>query len=150
MHGCPVSFLTGLAGTVKHFEWLKPCLSFDRIVYIGLRDVDKPEREILKKNKIKAFSMSEVDRFGIGQIMEMAIEYLGKDSPIHLTFDVDALDPSVAPATGTPVRGGLTFREGHYICERTWETKNLVAVDIMEVNPNLGDENSMIQTISIG
>jgi arginase len=77
--------------------------------------------------------MHDVDKHGIGKIVEMALEHLGKDTPIHLTFDVDALDPSVAPATGTPVRGGLTFREGHYICEELYASQQLVAVDIMEV-----------------
>ena len=62
--------------------------------------------------------MHEVDKYGIGKVVDMALDYLGRDKPIHLSFDVDALDPSVCPATGTPVRGGLTFREGHYICER--------------------------------
>jgi arginase len=85
--------------------------------------------------------MHDVDKYGIGRVVEMALEHLGKDTPIHLTFDVDALDPSVAPATGTPVRGGLTFREGHYICEgkslllisELYASQQLVAVDIMEV-----------------
>lgn len=142
--------MTGLAGKVESFEWLQPCLPLNRIVYVGLRDVDAPEREILKKHNIKAFSMHEVDRYGIGKVMEMALEYLGEDCPLHLTFDVDGLDPSVAPATGTPVRGGLTFREGHYICERIWETGRVVAVDIMEVNPTIGDATAMMQTVSIG
>ena len=141
--------MTGLAGNVSFFEWLKPCLSTSNIVYIGLRDVDPPEKEILKKNNIKAFSMHQVDRYGIGNVVEMALEYLG-NRPIHLSFDVDALDPTVAPSTGTPVRGGLTFREGHYICERVWETGRLVAVDVMEVNPTLGDQVSMQQTLEVG
>ncbi|KAJ3118600.1 Arginase, catabolizes arginine to ornithine and urea [Phlyctochytrium bullatum] len=147
LHGCPVSFLTGLAGKVDTFDWLKPCLPLDRIVYIGLRDVDAPEKKILRDNKIKAFSMHEVDRWGIGKVMEMAMDYLGRDCPIHLSFDVDALDPTVAPATGTPVRGGLTFREGHYIMEIMHQTGSLVAVDIMEVNPLLGDEAARKQTV---
>ncbi len=78
--------------------------------------------------------MHDVDKHGIGAIMRMSLDYLGRNTPIHLSFDVDALDPSVAPATGTPVRGGLTFREGHFICESIYETGNLVALDIMEVN----------------
>ncbi|KAJ3146182.1 Arginase, catabolizes arginine to ornithine and urea, partial [Geranomyces michiganensis] len=106
--------------------------------------------KILKENNIKAFSMHDVDKHGIGAIVQMAIDYLGKDSPIHLSFDVDALDPTVAPATGTPVRGGLTFREGHYICEAIFETGNLVAVDIMEVNPLLGEQSYVTQTVQIG
>lgn len=152
LHGCPVSFLMGLDGAknIPTFEWLKPCLDPSRIVYIGLRDVDAPEKKILKDNNIKAFSMHEVDKYGIGAVVKMAIDYLGGNTPIHLSFDVDALDPSVAPATGTPVRGGLTFREGHYICEAVYETGSLVAVDIMEVNPLLGDQAYVLQTIQIG
>ncbi|KAI9106010.1 hypothetical protein DFS34DRAFT_41764 [Phlyctochytrium arcticum] len=152
LHGCPVSFLMGLPGAtnVESFEWLSPCLPANRIVYIGLRDVDAPEKKIIKENNIKAFSMHDVDKHGIGKIVDMALEYLGRDSPIHMSFDVDALDPSVAPATGTPVRGGLTFREGHYVCESVFSTGQLVAVDIMEVNPLLGDPAYVMQTIQIG
>lgn len=140
----------GSCGTVKAFEWLKPCLNTDKIVYIGLRDIDNGEKALLKHHKIKVFTMHEVDRYGIGNVVDMAIQYLGPDCPIHLSFDVDALDPSVAPATGTPVRGGLTFREGHFICEAIYETGRMVAVDIMEVNPLLGQGESLRQTIEIG
>ncbi|KAJ3213719.1 Arginase, catabolizes arginine to ornithine and urea [Dinochytrium kinnereticum] len=150
LHGCPVSFLTGLAEKIDTFDWLKPCITLKRIVYIGLRDLDAPEKKILRDNNIKAFSMHEVDRWGIGRVMEMALDYLGHDCPIHLSFDVDALDPTVAPATGTPVRGGLTFREGHYIMEAMHQSGSLVAVDIMEVNPLLGDSAARTQTIQIG
>lgn len=137
LHGCPVSFLLGLPGTdVEPFKtWLpaKPLLKSDSLVYIGLRDIDSGERKILRENGIKAFSMHEVDRYGIGRVVEMALEHVNKGKeikrPIHLSFDVDALDPSVAPSTGTPVRGGLTFREGHYICEALYETGCLVAMD---------------------
>ena len=82
----------------------------------------------------------------------MALDHVNpyRQLPIHLSFDVDAMDPSVAPSTGTPVRGGLSFREGHYICEALCETGLLVAMDIMEVNPTLGDEASRLQTIQVG
>jgi len=82
----------------------------------------------------------------------MALDHVNpsRDRPIHLSFDVDALDPSVAPSTGTPVRGGLTFREGHYICEAIAETGLLVAMDLMEVNPTLGDEQSLVETVTVG
>jgi arginase len=69
--------------------------------------------------------------------MEMALGHIGTDTPIHLSFDVDALDPLWAPSTGTPVRGGLTLREGDYICECVHETGSLIAVDLVEVNPSL-------------
>ncbi|KZT26634.1 Ureohydrolase [Neolentinus lepideus HHB14362 ss-1] len=152
IHGMPVSFLLGLGSKVPEFSWVKSSLRPDRIVYIGLRDVDAGEKRILKENNIKAFSMHEVDKYGIGKVVEMALDHVtpNRDRPIHLSFDVDALDPTVAPSTGTPVRGGLTFREGHYICEAIYETGLLVALDLMEVNPSLEDEASVKQTVAVG
>ncbi|KAJ4291589.1 Arginase, catabolizes arginine to ornithine and urea [Collariella sp. IMI 366227] len=84
--------------------------------------------------------MFDIDRHGIGRVMEMALAHIGSDTPIHLSFDVDALDPMWAPSTGTPVRGGLTLREGDYICECVHQTGSLVAVDLVEVNPHLAPE----------
>ena len=149
----PVSFLLGINdASIPEYDWIKPILTPARIVYIGLRDVDAGEKAILKKHGIRAFSMHEVDKFGIGHVVEMALDHvnLGRDRPIHLSFDVDALDPSVAPSTGTPVRGGLTFREGHYICEAIHETQCLVAFDIMEVNPSLADKAAADATVAVG
>ncbi|GAA6059744.1 hypothetical protein JCM10212_001952 [Sporobolomyces blumeae] len=154
LHGCPVSFLLGLAGTSKEelpeFGWIDPVLKPERLVYIGLRDIDAGERKILKDNNIKCFSMHHVDKWGIGKVVEMALEHVGQDRPIHLSFDVDALDPTVAPSTGTAVRGGLTFREGHYICEAIAETGRLVSLDVMEINPSLGAVQSVQQTVDVG
>ncbi|KIL69858.1 hypothetical protein M378DRAFT_709389 [Amanita muscaria Koide BX008] len=152
IHGMPVSFLLGIGEKVDVFSWCKPVLKPERLVYIGLRDVDAGEKRILKENKIKAFSMHEVDKYGIGKVVEMALDHVNpnRDRPIHLSFDVDALDPSVAPSTGTPVRGGLTFREGHFICEEICETGCLVAMDLMEVNPSLADLQSVEQTVAVG
>jgi len=152
IHGMPVSFLLGIGSKVENFSWVQPILKPERLVYIGLRDVDPGEKKILRKYNIKAFSMHEVDKYGIGKVVDMALDHVNpeRDRPIHLSFDVDALDPSVAPSTGTPVRGGLTFREGHYICEAVCETGLLVGLDIMEVNPSLSDENSSRQTVAVG
>jgi len=152
IHGMPVSFLLGLGEKVEEFSWVKPVLKPNRLVYIGLRDVDAGEKRILRENNIKAFSMHEVDKYGIGKVVEMALDHVNpkRELPIHLSFDVDALDPTVAPSTGTPVRGGLTFREGHYICEAIYETGCLVALDIMEVNPSLRDADSVRQTVAVG
>uniref|UniRef100_A0A8I3N3J6 Arginase-1 n=1 Tax=Canis lupus familiaris TaxID=9615 RepID=A0A8I3N3J6_CANLF len=95
---------------------------------------------ILKTLGIKYFSMTEVDKLGIGKVMEEALSYLlgRKKRPIHLSFDVDGLDPSFTPATGTPVTGGLSYREGLYITEEIYKTGLLSGLDIMEVNPSLG------------
>ena len=88
-------------------------------------------------------------RYGIGRVVEMALAHIGNDTPIHLSFDVDALDPQWAPSTGTPVRGGLTLREGDFICECVHETGNLVAMDLVEVNPSL-EESGASDTIRTG
>ena len=76
-------------------------------------------------------TMLKCHRHGIGRVMEMALGHIGTDTPIHLSFDVDALDPQWAPSTGTPVRGGLTLREGDYIAECVHETGSLVAMDLV-------------------
>lgn len=140
----PLAFLTSVSGSTSlggfassqpiPFSWLDNVhLPPSNLAYIGLRDIDRGEKAIIREHNIAAFSMHEVDRYGIGKVVEMALDQINPDrsKPIHLSFDVDALDPSVAPSTGTPVRGGLTFREGHYICERLYETGLLVAVDLM-------------------
>jgi len=161
IHGMPLSFLMSLASSSSlttsteptPFSWLDSVhLPPSRLAYIGLRDVDPGEKDLLRKHNIAAFSMHEIDRYGIARVVEMALDRVntGRDRPVHLSFDVDALDPSVAPSTGTPVRGGLTFREGHYICERLWETGLLAAVDLMEVNPSLKDPESVKQTVAVG
>lgn len=91
---------------------------------------------------------NQLSRYGIGRVMDMALAHIGNDTPIHLSFDVDALDPMWAPSTGTPVRGGLTLREGDFICESVHQTGNLIAVDLVEVNPRLA--SSADDTIRAG
>ncbi|KAI0003706.1 arginase [Russula compacta] len=163
IHGMPLAFLTSVSGSISltgaegsqpvPFSWLDSVhLPPSRLAYIGLRDVDPGEKKIIREHNIAAFSMHEIDRYGIGKVVEMALDRINPDrsKPIHLSFDVDALDPSVAPSTGTPVRGGLTFREGHYICERLYETGLLAAVDLMEVNPFLKEEADAQQTVAVG
>lgn len=154
IHGMPISFLLGLPGTdmAPFSDWIKPCLKPSDIVYIGLRDLDVEEKKILRELGIKCFTMHEVDRLGVGEVVKRALAHVNPkgERPVHLSFDVDACDPSVAGSTGTPVQGGLTFREAHYICESIAETGCLVGLDIMEVNPALGDEKSVTDTVAVG
>lgn len=106
MHGMPVAFITGLAMPPKEnpeiFGWIKDenRINIKKLVYIGLRDVDPGEKKILRENGIRAFSMHDVDRYGIGKVMDMALEHINcgpgqEGMPVHLSFDVDALDPLV-------------------------------------------------------
>eukprot|EP01083_Nonionella_stella_P083479 230863_1 len=144
IHGMSVGFLMRRVkpGDVSGFKWLDnvPPLSNDRLVYIGLREVDADEKIAIKELGIKTFSMHSVDKYGIGSVTEMAIKYLKEKgvSHLHLSFDIDAVDPYTAPATGTTVRGGFTFREAHFIAENAAASNMLVSLDMVEVNPELG------------
>ncbi|KAL6941686.1 hypothetical protein ACO0RG_002823 [Hanseniaspora osmophila] len=157
LHGCPVSFLMGLdkENYPPELQWIpNQVLKTDKICYIGLRDVDAGEKKILQENNIKAFSMYHVDRFGINSVVEMAIDHVSKgnkDCPLMISYDVDALEPSYVKCTGTMVKNGLTLREGFFICERIAETGNLVALDVVEVNPELGtNDMDILDTIMAG
>jgi arginase len=154
IHGMPLAFLTGLATEKKQdnpFGWIKEDqrVSVKKLVYIGLRDVDRAEKKLLREHGIKAFSMHDIDRHGIGKVMDMALGWIGSDTPIHLSFDIDALDPMWAPSTGTAVRGGLTLREGDFIAECVHETGSLVALDLVEVNPSL-EQQGAAETVRAG
>uniref|UniRef100_A0A4W4HI85 Arginase n=1 Tax=Electrophorus electricus TaxID=8005 RepID=A0A4W4HI85_ELEEL len=144
LHGQPVAFmLTELKDKIPDipgFSWMKPFLTAKDVVYIGLRDVDPGEHVILKDLGIQSFSMRDIDKLGIQKVMEVTLDHLlaRKKRPIHLSFDIDAFDPSLAPATGTPVNGGLTYREGIYITEEIHNTGLLSVMDLVEVNPMLG------------
>ncbi|EEB08252.1 arginase [Schizosaccharomyces japonicus yFS275] len=152
LHGCPVSLVLGYAKPVPpEFEWVKTCIDSGRVAYIGLRDVDPGERMLLRQHNIPFFTMHHVDKYGIGRVVEMAMAAINPDNlrPTHLSVDVDSVDPSIVPATGTRVKGGLTFREIMYICEAVAETRTLVALDVVEVNPLLSDKEGCESTISV-
>lgn len=163
MHGMPLGMLVeGIMSPEERspnilpgFEWLFPTgsavsrfpiLPSDSIVYVGLRDVDPAEQAFLRRFNICAYTMKDIDKHGIGKIMEMALSHLlGSDSnsrrPIHLSYDIDAIDPMLAPATGTSVRGGLNYHEAHYVAMAIAQTGNLASAEIVELNPHLSGAN---------
>lgn len=148
-HGMALSWPLGLSSSaVPGYEWTTPLLDPSRLVYIGLRDVDAGERLIIRDNNIRAYSMNSIDRSSIGDVMEDAMKYIG-DRPIFLSFDVDAFDPDLISATGTIVRGGLTFREGNYICERLAESGQMVGMDVVEVNPSIDREEYTVEAVQV-
>ena len=164
-HGMPAAHLLGWMEekTVPGFDWFKPCLTNKDIVFIGLRDIDAQEKNNLKKHQIKCFTMHEILKYGIGSVVEQAIKYLfedGKDHPLHISFDIDGVDPSVAYGTGTKARGGILYREAHYIIREAAMTGCLVGMDMVEINPLLdrpkevyhGDSKviSGTETVSLG
>lgn len=156
MHGMPVGLLMkqyGSNGILPGLEWHAnvPILSPEQIVYIGVRDIDETERDVLRKSGIKhVYTMHEIDKYGINRVVGAALKHL-EGRPLHLSYDIDAVDPEFAPATGTVVRGGLTFREAFYIAETVAETGMLGSVDMVEVNPFLADSGESTEiTVQMG
>jgi len=158
MHGMPLGLMLRLIDptVLPGFEWFEdvPRLSPDQISFVGLRDLDEAERKVIKEFGITAYTMHHVDRYGIGAVMEMAIENLRMDDgilrPLHLSYDIDSVDPQEAPSTGTVVRGGLTFREAHYVAESVSNTGMLGSMDLVEVNPKLTLSNESEMTAELG
>jgi arginase len=111
-------------------------------VQIGLRDVDPGERRLLRELGVKAFSMTDVDKLGMMRVMEEAQAIAGSGGrPIHVSFDMDGIDPSEAPGTGTPVKGGLSYREAHLIMEMLHDSGRLGSIEMVEINPILDQRN---------
>jgi len=140
VHGMPFAVALGLAGEPFPAD-LRGTTSGERGVLLGLRDVDPGERDNIKKAGVTALTMSDIDRLGMGPAMEKAIAVAGKGDGIHLSLDMDALDPDEAPGVGTPVRGGLTYREAQLAMEMLAASGKLRSVEIAEVNPILDESN---------
>ncbi|XP_072031873.1 arginase-1-like [Amphiura filiformis] len=155
LHGMVLSFVCKetkkYLPNVPGFEWCSPCIDASNIAYIGLRDIDPGESYILDNYGMKCFDIHQIDKYGIAEIFSRAMEWVNPrgDKPIHLSFDIDSLDPIVSPSTGTPVWGGLTYREGMYIAEEVSRTNLMSVVDLVEVNPQLGtpaQQEATVQT----
>jgi arginase len=151
IHGMCASLLVQQPRPIQipGFEWCQPVISPLKLVYIGLREVDHGERATIDQLKIKAFSMTDVDRLGIARVMEEALDHVDPrgNSEFHLSFDIDAFDPYYAPSTGTAVDGGLSLREGLYVCEAVSQTNRLVSMDLVEINPNIGTVEDVSRTV---
>jgi arginase len=129
VHGMPV-YYAAEAGD------LEP----SRSVLIGLRDVDPGEKQTIRSLGIAAFTMSDVDRLGMESVIARAIEIAG-NGPLHVSFDMDCIDPSEAPGVGTPVKGGITYREAHLALEEVAASRRLGSLEVAEINPILDREN---------
>lgn len=138
--GMPIACLTGkMSG---YFEELSPSksppLKPENLIYIGLRDVDSGEKRLIKEMGIKAYSMHELDLHGIGSVVREAVNFFeNKSINFAVSFDLDVCDPSLVPGTGTPKRGGLTFREAHLVLELLSKSQNIAMWELVELNPLL-------------
>jgi arginase len=132
VHGMPVS----IALEERH-------ISVERTVLVGLRDVDPPERARIRELGVRAFSMSEIDRLGMERVMEETLAIVGSGGPrsVHVSFDMDGIDPREAPGVGTAVPGGLTYREAHLAMEIVASAGVLGSIEVTETNPILDEGN---------
>jgi len=139
MHG--MSLAAGLGHGDSRFTRLcgsSPKLHPARVVLVGARQLDEGEKQLVRSLGITCYTMHDIDRMGMARIMEQAIRIASNGSDgIHVSFDIDSLDPGEAPGTGTPVRGGLNYREAHLAMEMLYECKGVTSADIVEVNPLL-------------
>jgi arginase len=143
IHGMILASLAGLGNSsLTNIGGWSPKIDKRAIVIVGVRDLDRGEQELLHTHSIHVFTMSEVDQLGITEVMRQALTIVRQNNDgIHLSLDMDALDPTEAPGVGTPVRGGLTYREAHLAMELIADSHNLVSMDVVEVNPILDREN---------
>lgn len=150
MHGIPLAAALGLTqlkltqilpGAVQ----LKP----ENCVIIGARDLDRDEKTLIRSRGITCFTMYEIDRLGIEHVVQEALRIAGTGTDgLHVSFDIDSVDPFEAPGTGTPVRGGLSYREAHLAMELMSESGLITSVDMVEVNPSL-DRNNQTSKLAV-
>ena len=129
-------------GMPMHFALEANSVAPDRIVFIGLREVDEGEKRAIRELGVKAFTMSDIDRTGMAGVIAEALA-IACDGPgsLHVSFDMDGIDPTEAPGVGTPVRGGLSYREAHLLMEAVAASGALGSLEITEINPILDSQN---------
>jgi arginase len=143
VHGMPLAAALGLAGEAFESEtWPLPALESGRVALIGVRSLDDAERGLVRELGIAVYTMSDLDRRGVEPIVREALERVAGAAFVHVSLDLDVVDPEVAPGVGTPVRGGLSYREAHLAMELVAESGLLGSMDVVEVNPILDRENA--------
>ena len=142
IHGMPVSCLLGNGpGELTGIGYDGPKILPAMFSQIGLRDIDDIEKRLLRASGIHCYTMTEIDKRSMRAVMEEAIAFTAAADILHVSFDIDSVDPRVAPGTGTPKLGGLTYREAHLAMEMLADTGRVASVEMVEVNPTLDDKN---------
>ena len=146
VHGMVLAAALGLGGPAfEHDEWTLPAVDPSRVALLGVRSLDEPERLLLGELGALVFTMSDLDKLGVEQAMGQALAHVAGPGFVHVSLDLDVVDPDVAPGVGTPVRGGLTYREAHLAMELVAESGLVGSLDVVEVNPILDRENETAQ-----
>jgi arginase len=142
VHGMPLAAALGLAG--PEFEsdaWTFPAVAADRVALVGVRSLDPAEAELIADTGVSVYTMSDIDRVGLERAVREALEKIAGPGFVHVSLDMDALEPDIAPGVGTPVRGGLSYREAHLAMELVAESGLAGSLEVVEVNPILDREN---------
>lgn len=143
IHGMPLAVNLGLGHPeFIHLGGFAPKVKPENVVLVGIRSIDEDEAKLIRQTGIRAYTMAEIDRMGMAAVMEEAIRIASNQTEgIHLSLDLDSLDPTFAPGVGTPVNGGVTYREGHLAMEILADSGKIRSVDVVEVNPILDIHN---------
>ena len=147
VHGMPLAALLGNEPVeLARIGGFSPKVRPANTVIIGVRNLDEREKVAVRDSKVHVFTMNDIDRHGIASAAEQAVKLAGQDAAgIHVSFDMDVCDPSIAPGVGTPVKGGLDYREAHMLMEIVAESGLLTSLDLVEVNPTLDVRNATAQ-----
>lgn len=152
IHGMPLAVSIGLGHeALVNIRDFAPKIKPENVVIIGARSVDPGERELIREKGIKVFSMHEIDKLGMSEVMNQTIQYF-KDREVdgvHLSLDLDGLDPLYTPGVGTPVAGGITYRESHLAMEMLYASNLVTSAEFVEVNPIL-DEKNKTADVAVG
>ncbi|HXG77280.1 MAG TPA: arginase [Gaiellaceae bacterium] len=147
VHGMPLAAALGLAGPAfARAAWPLPAVDPRRVALLGVRALDDAERRLLREAEVRVFTMSEIDRIGMERAVREALDRVAGPGFVHVSLDLDALDPEIAPGVGTPVRGGLTYREAHLALELVAEAGVAASLEVVEVNPILDRQNTTALT----
>ena len=144
VHGMPLASLLGPEpAELARIGGFSPKVLPEHTVLIGIRNLDEREKEIVRDSRVHVFTMKDIDRSGIASVVEQALALAGAGTAgVHVSFDLDVCDPGIAPGVGTPVKGGLDYREAHMVMEIVADSGLLRALDLVEVNPILDDRNA--------
>jgi arginase len=141
VHGMPLAAALGAGGPAFDSD-VYPTPSVTKAALVGIRSLDPGERALIRELDVRVYTMSEVDRLGVERVLAEALEFLSGGPFLHLSLDLDVVDPTFAPGVGTPVRGGLSYREAHFAMELLAESGLMDSLDVVEVNPILDRENA--------
>ena len=142
VHGMPLAVALGLAGPEFESEaWTLPAVTPDRVALVGIRSLDAAEAALLSELDVEVYTMSDIDRLGLERVIRQSLAHIAGSGFVHVSLDMDALEPDIAPGVGTPVRGGLSYREAHLAMELVAESGLAGSLEVVEVNPILDNEN---------